>query len=121
MILELKETTEKVYIVGSMLAHITSDGKTQEATLQPQTINATISTKDLLLALVNVDKVEGMSTMDIFKKVKLIEIIEEADKEVEFTDVQVEALKASALAGNWKFASKFMRDFFTEIGVEEGE
>jgi len=119
MKLALKESTEKVYILSNMIANITQDGKGQQAELTPQTIMAKLTTKDLLLAFVNVKKVEGMSSTEVFKVVKLIELIEEGVDEIELTDAQVETLKANAKSGTWAFASKFMRDLFIELGVEE--
>lgn len=119
MILSLRETQEKVYLLGNMMANITTDGKTQQAELVPQTMVSTITTKDLLLALVNVKVEEGMLMSDVYKKVALIELIEESEKEIEFTDAQFESIKDSASKMKWSIASKFIRDFGKELGIED--
>ena len=121
MKLSLKETTEKVYVLGNMIANITVDGQIQQAELKPQTINASISTKDLLLSLVNVKHEEGMLMTDVYKKLKLIELIEEAVEEIELSDEQFEGIKKSASEMKWNFACKAIRDFGQDLGIVDGE
>jgi predicted methyltransferase len=121
MILQLKESTEKVYVLSDLAAYITQDGKEQQVSLNPQAINATITTKDLLLSLVNVKQEEGMLMTDVYKKVKLIELIEESEGEIELTDAQFESIKESAQKMKWSVACKSIRDFGLELGIVDSE